>query len=49
MNRFPLLAKLFMAMMPGLIEKLVHDTRIHEAHTIDLIERFAILYRVELV
>ncbi len=38
-----------MAVMPGLIKKLVHDTRIHEAHTMDLIKRFATLYRVELV
>ena len=41
MNRFPLLAKVSMVLMRGQIERLTQDTKLHEAHTINLIKRFA--------
>lgn len=41
LSRFPVFAKIMMAVMPGQIEKLMRDTKIHEAHSIDLIKRFA--------
>ena len=41
MNRFPVLAKILIAVMPSRIEKLTQDTRKHENHTIELIERSA--------
>ena len=43
MNRFPVLAKIFMAVMPSRMEKLTQDTRKHESHTIELIERSTLL------
>ena len=43
MSRFPVFAKIMMAVMPGQIDKLVRDTKIHEAHSIDLIKRFALV------
>ncbi|KAL9123064.1 MAG: hypothetical protein Q9187_000391 [Circinaria calcarea] len=38
-NRFPIIAKLFKAIMPRTIENLIRDTKIHERHTLDLIQR----------
>ena len=42
MSRFPLFAKALTILMPSLIEKLTKDTKTHEAHTIDLIDRSAL-------
>jgi hypothetical protein len=42
MNRFPFLAKVFKMVMPGTINAMIEDTRTHEAHTMDLIERYTI-------
>lgn len=42
MNRFPMVATILKTLMPGAIEKLVADTKTHEAHTIELIERSVI-------
>lgn len=39
MTRFPMLAQIFKFLMPKAIEKLVKDTRMHETHTIELVER----------
>ena len=44
MNRFPVLANILMAVMPSRIEKLTQDTKKHENHTIELIERSALLF-----
>lgn len=38
-SRFPALAWLFKKFMPNKIEKLVQDTRSHEAHTMNLIQK----------
>lgn len=40
LNRFPLIAKVFKAAMPNIIEALIQDTRTHEAHTMALIQRY---------
>ena len=39
MNRFPWAAAIMKWAVPSVIEKLSQDTRIHEAHTLDLIDR----------
>jgi hypothetical protein len=39
MNRFPLFARIFKVIMPKAIDALIRDTRIHEAHTMALIDR----------
>lgn len=39
MNRFPWVASIFKLLMPNFIEKLNQDTKAHEAHTLNLIER----------
>ncbi|KAJ2998227.1 hypothetical protein NUW58_g388 [Xylaria curta] len=39
MSRFPLIGKVFQWLMPGTIERLIADTRKHEAHTIGLVEK----------
>ena len=39
-NRFPFLAWVFKTLFSGAIDALVRDTRIHESHTIALIERY---------
>lgn len=39
MARFPLLAKILKILMPGTIDKLTQDTKVHEAHTLDLVEK----------
>lgn len=39
-NRFPLVAKVFKVVMPGAMDKIVKDTKTHEAHTMDLIHRY---------
>jgi hypothetical protein len=39
-NRFPLFAMIFKAVMPKAIDALKRDTRTHEAHTMALIDRY---------
>ncbi|KAI0407176.1 cytochrome P450 [Xylaria palmicola] len=39
MSRFPLVATVFKLLMPGSINKLMEDTKIHEDHTMALIEK----------
>ncbi|KAK4210840.1 cytochrome P450 [Rhypophila decipiens] len=39
MSRFPWMAQIFMWLMPGAIRKMTEDTKIHENHTMALIER----------
>ncbi|KAI1380476.1 benzoate 4-monooxygenase cytochrome P450 [Hypoxylon crocopeplum] len=39
MSRFPMVAAVFKWLMPGTIDKLIEDTRAHEAHTIDLVDQ----------
>ncbi|KAJ5674729.1 benzoate 4-monooxygenase cytochrome P450 [Penicillium maclennaniae] len=38
-KRFPWAAKCFLALFPGLLKKLAHDTRRHEAYTMDLVKK----------
>ena len=40
MSRFPFFAKIFKMAMPKVIEKLVEDTKTHEAYTLALIKKF---------
>ena len=40
-NRFPLFASVFKVCMPNAINKLIQDTRTHEAHTMRLIKKWA--------
>lgn len=38
-KRFPLIGKIFTTLFPGLLKKLIEDTRRHEANTMDLVQR----------
>ena len=49
MSRFPLLAKILMTLMPSPIEKLMQDTKIHENHTIELIERSTLRFLLGII
>jgi hypothetical protein len=39
MLRFPIFALLLKKLMPGAIDKLVKDTRTHEAYTMSLVQK----------
>lgn len=38
-KRFPLIGEIFKTVFPGLLKKLVEDTRRHEANTMDLVQK----------
>ncbi|KAG6357388.1 hypothetical protein INS49_013265 [Diaporthe citri] len=38
-KRFPLIGKVFTTVFPGLLKKLIEDTRRHEANTMDLVQK----------
>lgn len=42
-KRFPLIGELFKTVFSGLLKKLIEDTRRHEAYTMDLVQKSAIL------
>lgn len=38
-KRFPLIGEIFKKIFPGLLKKLIEDTRRHEANTMDLVQK----------
>lgn len=38
-KRFPLIGEIFKTVFPGLLKKLIEDTRRHEAYTMDLVQK----------
>jgi hypothetical protein len=39
-KRFPLIGEIFKTVFPGLLKKLIEDTRRHEANTMDLVQKY---------
>jgi hypothetical protein len=38
-KRFPLIGEIFKTVFPGLLRKLIEDTRRHEAYTMSLVQK----------